>query len=66
MCSGCRAAARTPSDRVCGRSCGVAAVAEAGLMSDENLTGAEGVTVRAARRRWAIHFPAVVCASSPC
>ena len=34
-------------------------------MPDEDLVRPELVAVRASRRWWVIHFPAVVCTSSP-
>jgi hypothetical protein len=45
----CTAVARTPSDRMCGMSSCVsgAAVSEAGNVTDEDLVGAEGVSVGA-------------------
>jgi hypothetical protein len=41
-----------------------AAVAEAGLVADEDFAGAEGVSGHRVGG-WVIHFPAVVCTSSP-
>jgi hypothetical protein len=40
-------------------------MSEAGDVSDEDLVRPEAVPVWASRRRWVIHFPAVVCTSSP-
>ncbi len=42
-----------------------AAVAEAGDMPDEDLVGAEGVSVRASQQRVGNPLPAIVCTSSP-
>jgi hypothetical protein len=38
---------------------------EAGLVTDEHRAGGEAVTVRVSRRWVGIHFPLVVCTSSP-
>ena len=46
--------------------CGVAAaVPETGLMADEHFAGAEGCPLGQRVGGWVIHFPAVVCTSSP-
>ena len=42
-----------------------AAVPEAGLMTDEHLSGAELCPFGQRAGGWVIHFPAVVCTSSP-
>jgi hypothetical protein len=51
---------------MCGRSRGVpAAVTGASLVADQYGAGAEGVPFGQRIGGWVIHFPAVVCTSSP-
>ena len=65
-CSECSAAARTPSDRMCGRSRWCVRRRGRGRLDDQRApTRAESVPVGQRVGGWVIHCPAVVCTSSP-